>query len=61
MKYEWGYLWAEVDVLAGEVNVWLLPEMNGACQSVAKIPEGWGSGVSIVWDNAGVHNLTLSH
>ena len=44
MEFEWGYLWAEIDVLAGELNVWLLPEMNGATLSrvVVKMPEKWG-------------------
>lgn len=28
MEFQWGYLWAEVDLLAGELNFWLLPEMN---------------------------------
>ena len=57
MEYEWGYLWAEIDVLAGEVNVWLLPEMNGATLSrvVARMPEKWGNNLALVWDNAGAH------
>ena len=57
MKFQWGYLWAEIDVLAGEVNVWLLPEMNGEVLSkvVAKMPEKWGNSVSLVWDNGGAH------
>jgi hypothetical protein len=29
MEFDWGYLWAEIDILAGDVNVWFLPEMNG--------------------------------
>ena len=57
MEFEWGYLWAEIDVLAGELNVWLLPEMNGATLSrvVAKMPEKWGRHLTLVWDNAGAH------
>jgi transposase-like protein len=57
MKFQWGYLWAEIDVLAGEVNVWLLPEMNGEGLSkvVARMPEKWGNSVSLVWDNGGAH------
>jgi len=49
--------YAGIDVLAGEVNVWLLPEMNGASLSrvVAEMPEKWGSAVALVWDNGGVH------
>lgn len=44
MEFEWGYLWAEADVLAGELNVWLLPEMNGGVlsQVVREMPEKWG-------------------
>jgi hypothetical protein len=63
MEYEWGYLWAEIDVLAGEVNVWLLPEMNGATLSriVAKMPEKWGNNVALVWDNAGAHKSAAKH
>ena len=33
MEFEWGYLWAEIDVLSGDINVWLLPEMNGEVSS----------------------------
>ena len=57
MQFQWGYLWTERDVLAGEVNVWLLPEMNGASLSrvVAEMPEKWGSAVALVWDNGGAH------
>lgn len=57
MEFDWGYLWAEIDVLAGEVNVWFLPEMNGSTLSriVAKMPEKWGNNVALVWDNAGAH------
>ena len=57
MQFQWGYLWTEIDVLAGEVNVWLLPEMNGASLSrvVAEMPEKWGSAVALVWDNGGAH------
>ena len=57
MKFQWGYLWVEIDVFAGEVNVWLLPEMNGASLSavVDMMPERWGKDVALVWDNAGAH------
>jgi transposase len=57
MEFDWGYLWTEIDVLSGDVNVWFLPEMNGETLSriVAKIPEKWGNNVALVWDNAGAH------
>lgn len=57
MEFQWGYLWAEADVLAGELNIWLLPEMNGTVVSriVAKMPEEWGENLALVWDNAGAH------
>ncbi len=57
MKFEWGYLWAEIDVLGGEPNVWLLPTMNGATLSsvVEQLPEKWGKNLALVWDNAQVH------
>jgi len=63
MEFQWGYLWAEIDVLAGEVNVWLLPEMNGATLSrvVARMPEKWGNSVALVWDNAGAHKSAAKH
>jgi len=63
MEFQWGYLWAEIDVLAGEVNVWLLPEMNGSTLSkvVAKMPEKWGKNVALVWDNAGAHKSAAKH
>jgi hypothetical protein len=62
MEFQWGYLWAEIDVLAGEVNVWLLPEMNGATLSriVAKMPGKWGNNVALVWDNAGHRSTQIS-
>ena len=57
MEFDWGYLWAEIDVLAGELNVWLLPEMNGDTMSkvVARMPEKWGNNFTLVWDNAKAH------
>jgi len=57
MEFEWGYLWAEVDVLAGEFNVWLLPEMNSEIlsQVVQQMPEKWGENIGVVWDNSPVH------
>ena len=57
MEFDWGYLWAEIDVLAGELNVWLLPEMNGDTMSriVARMPEKWGNNFALVWDNAKAH------
>ena len=57
MKFEWGYLWAEIDVLCGEVNIWLLPIMNGESLSsvVKQLPEKWGKNLALVWDNAQVH------
>jgi len=63
MAFQWGYLWAEIDVLAGEVNVWLLPEMNGVTLSriVARMPEEWGNNVALVWDNAGAHKSAAKH
>ena len=63
MEFQWGYLWAEIDVLEGEVNVWLLPEMNGSTLStvVAKMPEKWGNNVALVWDNAGAHKSAAKH
>jgi hypothetical protein len=63
MEFEWGYLWTEIDVLAGELNVWLLPEMNGATLSrvTAEMPEKWGKNVALVWDNAGAHKSAAKH
>jgi transposase-like protein len=63
MEFDWGYLWAEINVLSGEVNVWFLPEMNGATLSkvVAKMPEKWGNNVALVWDNAGAHKSAAKH
>ena len=57
MEFDWGYLWTETDVLAGDLNVWFLPEMNGETLSriVAKMPDKWGNNVALVWDNAGAH------
>lgn len=57
MTFEWGYLWAEIDVLSGELNVWLLPEMNGEvlAQVVGKMPQKWGEETALVWDNSKVH------
>ena len=57
MEFDWGYLWAEIDVLAGELNVWLLPEMNGDTMSkvVARMPEKWGNNFTLVWDHAKAH------
>jgi transposase len=57
MEFEWGYLWAEIDVVLGEFNVWLLPEMNGEVLSpvVQQMPERWGDDLGIVWDNSPVH------
>jgi transposase len=57
MEFDWGYLWAEIDPLAGELNVWLLPEMNGDTMSkvVARMPEKWGNNFTLVWDNAKAH------
>ena len=57
MEFDWGYFWAEIDVLAGELNVWLLPEMNGDTMSkvVARMPEKWGNNFTLVWDNAKAH------
>ncbi len=57
MKFQWGYLWAEIDVLVGELNIWLLPVMNGASLSsvVKQLSEKWGKNLALVWDNAGAH------
>ena len=57
MEFDWGYLWAEIDALAGELNVWFLPEMKGVTLSriVAKMPGKWGNNVALVWDNAKAH------
>ena len=57
MEFDWGYLWAEIDVLSGEFNVWLLPEMNGEAllPVVQQMPERWGADLGIVWDNSSVH------
>lgn len=57
MKFEWGYLWAEIDIWAGELNVWLLPVMNGVSLSsvVNQLPEKWGKNLALAWDNAGAH------
>jgi transposase len=57
MKFQWGYLWAEIDVLGGELNVWLLPTMNGATLSsvMKQLPEKWGKNLALIWDNAQVH------
>jgi len=63
MEFQWGYLWAEINVLTGGVNVWLLPEMNGTTLSrvVARMPEKWGNNVALVWDNAGAHKTAAKH
>jgi len=57
MEFEWGYLWAEVDPLAGELNFWLLPEMNGGVLTpvVKQMIERWGENPGIVWDNSSIH------
>lgn len=57
MEFEWGYLWAEIDVLSGDVNPWLVPEMNSGVLSeiVEDMPESWGENLGIVWDNSPVH------
>ena len=57
MEFEWGYLWAEIDVISGELNVWLLPQMNGEVllEVVTKMPQKWGQKTAIVWDNSKVH------
>lgn len=61
MEFSWGYLWAEVDVIAGELNVWLLPEMNGNILSkvVEYMPERWNEKLAIVWDNSQVHKSVV--
>lgn len=63
MEFQWGYLWAEIDALAGELNVWLLPEMNGDIMSkvVARMPEKWGNNFALVWDNAGAHKSAAKY
>lgn len=57
MEFKWGYLWAEVEVLSGEVQVFLTSGMDG--EIVGMILEGieerWGGKVALVWDNASVH------
>lgn len=57
MEFEWGYLWMEVDPLAGELNFWLLPEMNGGVLTpvVKQMLDRWGENPGIVWDNSSVH------
>ena len=57
MSFEWGYLWAEIDVISGDVNAWLLPEMNEEVLSpvVEKMTQKWGEKTAIVWDNSKVH------
>jgi transposase-like protein len=57
MEFEWGYLWAEVEPLTGEINVWLLPEMNTEYLKpvVEQMPEYWGEKVGLVFDNSSVH------
>ena len=49
MEFEWGYLWAEIDVISGELNVWLLPEMNSEVllEVVTKMPQKWGQKTAI--------------
>lgn len=63
MEFDWGYLWAEINVVSGGVNVWFLPEMNGATLSrvVRKMPEQWGNNMALVWDNAGAHKSAAKH
>ena len=57
MEFEWGYLWVEVDPLAGELNFWLLPAMNNEVLApvVKQMIEIWGGNPGIVWDNSSVH------
>lgn len=57
MEFEWGYLWAEIDPLSGDVNVWLLPEMNKEWLKpvLEQMPEYWGDKVGLVFDNSRVH------
>ena len=57
MEYEWGYLWAEVEPLTGDINIWLLPEMNKEYLRpvVAQMPEYWGDNIGLVFDNSSVH------
>jgi len=56
-------LWAEIDVISGNLNAWLLPEMNGEVLSevVGKMPQKWGKNTTIVWDNSKVHKSVDSH
>lgn len=57
MKFDWGYLWAEIEPLTGEINIWLLPEMNREYLRpiVEQMLEYWGRNVGLVLDNLSVH------
>lgn len=57
MEFKWGYLWAEVDVLSGEVQVFLASEMYGEIvgEIVRGIEKRWGEKVALVWDNGKAH------
>jgi len=57
MEFEWGYLWVEVEPSSGDVNLWLLPEMNASLLRpvIEQMPEYWGEKVSLVLDNSSVH------
>jgi len=52
-----GYLCAEMEVLSGEVNVWLVEKVDKEVVAllVEKMAEKWGQKVAIVWDNAKAH------
>lgn len=43
MEFEWGYLWAEVEPLSGDITLWLLPEMNASSLRpiVEQMPDYW--------------------
>ena len=57
IEFEWGYLWAEVEPVSGDINVWLLGEMNKGWLRpvVEQMPEYWGDKVGLVFDNSSVH------
>ena len=59
IEFKWGYLWAEVEVLSGEVNVWLVEKVDKEVVAllVEKMAERWGQKVAIVWDNAKAHQV----
>jgi len=56
-EFEWGYVWVEAEPVSGDMNVWLVPQIDKEVLGsiVEQMPEQWGGEVAVVWDNSSVH------